>query len=98
MAESGFGAELLQQIAGHLIHLCNVKTGSERIPNRIVQFRKEILMPRELVVDELKLADIDWRVFWSVLSKKNDCLARGVCDSQFKEYISIRPGDIGDQE
>jgi hypothetical protein len=89
---------LLQQAARDLIHPRDFKIGHEHIPNRIIELREKIPMAGELVVDEFKLADIDRRVFWSVLSQKNDWLVRGGCDSQFEEYVCIGSGDIGDQE
>ena len=43
-------------------------------------------MPAELVLDKLKLADINRGVFGNILGKKNDRLVGCVCDPEFEEY------------
>src|ERR1035441_1918810 len=85
-------------MAGRLIEMRDIETGSEDIPNGVVQFREEILMPAEFVVDEFKLTDIDWSVFGSILGEENDWLISSVCDPKLEKHVRIVASDIGQQK
>ena len=55
-------------------------------------------MPAEVVLDELKLTDIDRHLSWGVLAMENDGFVRSMRDPKFKEYICIVPCDVGNQK